>query len=47
MVLADDAMVMQIVREEFEGIREQYGDERRTEIIDAPDEILPEDMITP
>ena len=46
-VLADDAKVMQIVREEFEGIREQYGDERRTEIIDAPDEILPEDMITP
>ena len=46
-VLANDAMVMQIVREEFEGIREQYGDERRTEIIDAPDEILPEDMITP
>lgn len=46
-VLADDAMVMRIVREEFEGIREQYGDERRTEIIDAPDEILPEDMITP
>jgi DNA gyrase subunit A len=46
-VLADDSMVMQIVREEFEGIREQYGDERRTEIIDAPDEILPEDMITP
>jgi len=46
-VLADDAMVMQIVREEFESIREQYGDERRTEIIDAPDEILPEDMITP
>jgi DNA gyrase subunit A len=46
-VLADDAMVMQIVREEFEAIREQYGDERRTEIIDAPDEILPEDMITP
>lgn len=46
-VLADDGMVMQIVREEFEAIREQYGDERRTEIIDAPDEILPEDMITP
>ena len=46
-VLADDAMVMQIIRDEFEAIREQYGDERRTEIIDAPDEILPEDMITP
>ncbi|MFA6283501.1 MAG: DNA gyrase C-terminal beta-propeller domain-containing protein, partial [Desulfurivibrionaceae bacterium] len=26
-------------------IIEQYGDERRTEIIEAPDEILPEDMI--
>jgi DNA gyrase subunit A len=46
-VLADDGMVMKIVRDEFEAIREQYGDERRTEIIDAPDEILPEDMITP
>ncbi len=46
-VLADDGMVMQIVRDEFEAIKEQYGDERRTEIIDAPDEILPEDMITP
>ncbi len=46
-VLADDARVIQIVREEFEKIREDYGDERRTEIIDAPDEILPEDMITP
>ena len=28
-------------------ILEEYGDGRRTEIIDAPDEILPEDMITP
>jgi len=46
-VLADDARVIHIVREEFEKIREDYGDERRTEIIDAPDEILPEDMITP
>ncbi|MCI5179435.1 MAG: DNA gyrase subunit A [Candidatus Electrothrix sp. AW3_4] len=46
-VFADDALVMNIVREEFEAIREQYGDERLTEIIDAPDEIQPEDMITP
>jgi len=46
-VLADDTLVMNIVREEFEAIREQYGDERLAEIIDAPDEILPEDMITP
>ncbi|MCI5129979.1 MAG: DNA gyrase subunit A, partial [Candidatus Electrothrix sp. EH2] len=46
-VLSDDALVMRLVREEFEAIREQYGDERLSEIIDAPDEILPEDMITP
>ncbi|RWX45199.1 DNA gyrase subunit A [Candidatus Electrothrix aarhusensis] len=46
-VLSDDALVMQIIQEEFETIKEQYGDERRSEIIDAPDEILPEDMITP
>jgi DNA gyrase subunit A len=44
-VLADDGLVMQIIRDEFREIREQYGDMRRTEIIDLPDEILPEDMI--
>ena len=46
-VLGDDALVVQIVREEFEKIRDEYGDERRTEIIDAPDEILPEDLVIP
>jgi len=44
-VLADENMIMQIMRDEFVEIRDTYGDERRTEIIDAPDEILPEDMI--
>ncbi len=46
-VLHDDNLVLEIIREEFAKIREDYGDGRRTEIIDAPDEILPEDMITP
>lgn len=46
-VLGDDALLLQIVREEFEKIRDDYGDERRTEIIDEPDEILPEDLIAP
>ena len=46
-VLGDDTLVVQIIREEFEKILEEYGDGRRTEIIDAPDEILPEDLITP
>ena len=44
-VLSDEKLVMQIIRDEFTEIKEQYGDERRTEIIDAPDEILPEDLI--
>ena len=44
-VLADESLVLKIIREEFEEIRDTYGDERRTEIIEAPDEILPEDMI--
>ncbi len=46
-VLANDGLLLQIVREEFEKIRDDYGDERRTEIIDEPDEILPEDLIAP
>jgi len=44
-ILGDEKVVLKIIREEFEEIREKYGDERRTEIIEAPDEILPEDMI--
>lgn len=46
-VLADDQLVIKIIREEFEQIRAEYGDNRRTEIIEAPDEILPEDLIPP
>ncbi|MDD2463352.1 MAG: DNA gyrase subunit A [Desulfobulbus sp.] len=46
-VLSDDNLVVQIIRDEFDNIQQEYGDDRRTEIIDAPDEILPEDLITP
>jgi len=45
-ILGDESLVMRIIRDEFIEIRDTYGDERRTEIIDAVDEILPEDMIT-
>ncbi len=45
-ILGDESLVMKIIRDEFTEIKETYGDERRTEIIDAVDEILPEDMIT-
>jgi DNA gyrase subunit A len=44
-ILSDEMLVTQIIRDEFTEIKENYGDERRTEIIDAPDEILPEDLI--
>jgi DNA gyrase subunit A len=38
---------MGIISDEFREIKEKFGDERRTEIIDATDEILPEDLIAP
>ena len=44
-ILSDENLVMSIIRNEFVEIKEQYGDERRTEIIEAADEILPEDLI--
>ncbi len=46
-ILADPELVMQIIKDEFNELKELYGDDRRTEIIDATDEILPEDMIAP
>ena len=46
-ILGDESLVMDIIKQELADIREQYGDERRTEIIDAVDEILPEDLIAP
>ncbi len=46
-ILGDENLIMKIIKDEFVEIIEQYGDERRTQIIDAPDEILPEDLITP
>ena len=46
-ILASEELVMNIIKDEFLEIKETYGDERRTEIIDAVDEILPEDLIAP
>lgn len=46
-ILSDESLVLQIIKEEFIEVRETYGDERKTEIIDAADEILPEDLIIP
>lgn len=46
-ILGDESLVIKIIRDEFLEIKETYGDGRRTEIIDAVDEILLEDMIIP
>ena len=46
-ILADEDLVLNIIKDEFVELKEQYGDDRRTEIIDATDEILPEDLIAP
>jgi DNA gyrase subunit A len=46
-ILGDEHLVMKIIKDEFNELKDQYGDDRRTEIIDAIDEILPEDMIAP
>lgn len=46
-ILGDENLIMKIVKDEFVLLKETYGDDRRTEIIDAADEFLPEDLIAP
>ncbi|MGD9818497.1 MAG: DNA gyrase subunit A [Desulfomonilaceae bacterium] len=44
-ILSSEAKVMDIIVSELEGVRDQFGDERRTEIIDAGFEPQEEDLI--
>ncbi|HEY3358148.1 MAG TPA: DNA gyrase subunit A [Polyangia bacterium] len=44
-ILADEALLMALIVGELEAVRDQFGDERRTVIEDAVDEISLEDMI--
>ncbi len=44
-ILAHEERVKQIVKEEMQGIADKYGDDRRTEILEAEDEIILEDLI--
>ena len=44
-ILEDPQKVLAIIVDELEGIRAKYGDERRTEIVLAADEISIEDLI--
>jgi DNA gyrase subunit A len=44
-ILATDSLVFDIIKEELTEIQTEYGDERRTEIVQATQEITYEDMI--
>jgi DNA gyrase subunit A len=46
-ILGNESLIMEIITDELKNIKEVFGDDRRTEIVDATDEILPEDLITP
>jgi len=45
-ILAQPERLMEIIREELTEIREEYGDERRTEIIVTQEDLTTEDLIT-
>jgi len=44
-ILADPEKIRGIIRDEMGRIRDKYGDDRKTEIVEAEDEILMEDLI--
>ncbi len=44
-ILADEVLRMTIIKEELADIKKKYGDERKTEIVYAGDELTLEDMI--
>jgi len=44
-ILSSDRLVLSIIKEELAEIRDEYGDPRRTEIIEATRELTIEDMI--
>ncbi|MEW5791034.1 MAG: DNA gyrase subunit A [Pseudomonadota bacterium] len=44
-ILASDKRLMKVVRKELAAVSSQYGDERRTEIVDAAADISMEDLI--
>ena len=47
LVLGDPDRLMKVIRDELLAIRDQYGDGRRTEIIERHEDLENEDLITP
>jgi DNA gyrase subunit A len=44
-ILASEQLVLNIVKDELQEVKEQFGDERRTEIVESARELTIEDMI--
>ncbi|MDY6987266.1 MAG: DNA gyrase subunit A [Thermodesulfobacteriota bacterium] len=44
-ILASEPLVLRIIKEELMDLRERYGDERRTEIVEETEDLTVEDMI--
>ncbi|MFP4030785.1 MAG: DNA gyrase subunit A [Desulfococcaceae bacterium] len=44
-ILGSERLVLNIVKEEIEAVRDEFGDERRTEIVEATKALTSEDMI--
>ena len=44
-ILADESKIEAIIKEDLEYIKNKYGDERRTDIVEAENDILIEDLI--
>ncbi|MDG0811011.1 DNA gyrase subunit A [Cohnella rhizosphaerae] len=44
-ILADEGLVLEIIHDELEEIKQRFGDDRRTEITTSDEEILDEDLI--
>ncbi|MCB1671583.1 MAG: DNA gyrase subunit A, partial [Pseudomonadales bacterium] len=45
-ILGKESRLLQVVREELERVRSDYGDERRTEIVESQQDLTVEDLIT-
>ena len=43
-ILSDDNVCMEVIKSELEEIKEKYGDERKTDIVYASEELNPEDF---
>lgn len=46
-ILHNEARLLEVIREEFVAVKTQYGDQRRTEIIENQEDLSLEDLITP